>query len=93
MTQDQQNTPTRRKQLLYRAWHRGSKEADTLLGPFADTYLSTCTEQELESFAALLTVEDPELWDWIVDKTPIPAPYNTPTFHALKAFIANRPRG
>lgn len=81
---------TRRKQLLYRATHRGSKEADSLLGPFARNYLRSCPEEEVENFATLLEAEEPELWDWIVDKSPPPAPYNTPAFQALKQFIATR---
>ena len=29
----------RRRRLRYRAWHRGTKEMDLVLGPFADAHL------------------------------------------------------
>lgn len=80
----------RRKQLLFRAKHRGSKEGDVLMGAFAEAYLKECPDVEVEVFARLLAVEDPDLWDWIVDKTPVPAQYNTATFQALKVFVASR---
>ena len=30
----------RRKRLLFRSWHRGTREADLLLGPFAERHLA-----------------------------------------------------
>ena len=61
----QSQSGARRKQLRYRATHRGFKEADAILGAFAALHLSELDENELEMFAALLEVPDHELYDWL----------------------------
>src|SRR5438874_2155068 len=45
---------TRRKRLLFRSWHRGTKEADLLLGSFAERHLASFTEAQLETYEARL---------------------------------------
>jgi antitoxin CptB len=55
----------RRKKLLFRAWHRGTREADLLLGPFADRYLAGFDRGQLDRFEALLECRDDEIYDWI----------------------------
>ena len=55
----------RRKRLRFRAWHRGTKEADLLLGPFADASLDDLDEEGLAGFEALLARSDPEIVDWV----------------------------
>lgn len=79
----------RRRQLRFRAWHRGTREADLLLGPFADYYLPGCIEAGVDAFEALLDVEDPDLWDWITNQKPTAAPDNM-AYQALVKFIAER---
>ena len=63
----------RRKRLIFRSWHRGTKEMDLILGTFADAYVTTFTESELESYERILSCNDPDLYDWISGKTPPPA--------------------
>ncbi len=79
----------RRRQLRFRAWHRGTREADLLLGPFADSYLPDCEEAGVDAFEALLDIEDPDLWDWITNQKPSTVPDNT-AYQALVSFIAAR---
>ena len=56
---------TRRKRLRFRAWHRGTKESDLLLGPFADANLDALDADGLSRFEALLARSDPEIMDWM----------------------------
>ena len=37
----------RRRRILFRAWHRGMREVDLLVGPFADARLAGLSEAEL----------------------------------------------
>lgn len=87
------DTPTDilRRQLRFRAWHRGTREADLLLGPFADSYLPTCPLAGVEAFAALLAMEDPDLWDMVTGKRP--GPVDNPAFAALLTFVTMRSAG
>jgi len=59
----------RRKKLLFRAWHRGTREADFLLGSFAESHLGSFDSAQLDRFEALLEVEDAEIYDWVCGRT------------------------
>ena len=63
-----------RKRLHYRAWHRGTKESDLLLGRFADENLDAMTPDELAEFQDILDRSDPELVDWICLLYTSPSP-------------------
>jgi len=80
----------RRKQLHFRAIHRGCKEADAILGAFAALHLPELDEQELEMFAALLEVPDPELYDWLRGAAAVPSLHDTPVFARLKAICERK---
>lgn len=75
-----------RKRLHFRAWHRGTKESDLILGRFADEYLAAMTEEELADFEQVLDRIDPELMDWITGREPVPANLRTPVLDKLLAF-------
>ena len=76
----------RRRKILFRAWHRGTREMDLLMGRFADAVLVDLTDADLEEFERLIEVPDPELFGWIMGDADAPAAYDTPTFRRLKAF-------
>lgn len=62
---------TRRKRLRFRSWHRGSKEADIILGNFAEKVLVTLTEAELDLYEDLIEEPDSDIVSWITGgKTP-----------------------
>ena len=75
-----------RKRLHYRAWHRGTKESDLLLGRFADENLDAMTPEELAEFQDILDRSDPELVDWITGREPVPANLRTPVLDRVLAF-------
>ena len=56
----------RRKRLRFRAWHRGTKEMDLVLGPFADANAEAMDQSELDRLEALMEQDDPELLKWIM---------------------------
>lgn len=81
-----QLTDPRRKQLLYRAQHRGFKEADLLIGGFAAAHLATMEEASLDEFEALLKIDDHDLYNWIIGKIEVPANIKGPVFAMLQQF-------
>jgi antitoxin CptB len=81
----------RRKRLFYRAWHRGTREADLLLGSFAEAYLGALDAAQLDRFEALLECPDAELFDWINARAIPPAEYDHDVTQMLLAF-RYRPR-
>ncbi len=83
---------TRLKMLKLRAWRRGFREADLILGPFADRYVSTFSEAELDQFEALLNAPDHDLYGWILEREPTPAEFDGPLMNQLKVF-RDEPKG
>ena len=61
-----------RNKLKFRAWRRGFREADLILGPFADAHLPQFTASQLDAFEALLDQPDQDIYDWIKG-APAPA--------------------
>jgi antitoxin CptB len=78
----------RLKKLRFRAWRRGFREADLILGPFADSHVSTFSEDELDRFEALLEVPDQDLYAWIVGTLPTPPAFDGEIMNRIKAFAA-----
>ena len=76
----------RRKRLLFRSWHRGTREADLILGPFAETNLSRFNEARLDRYEALLECLDADLLDWITGRTTPPPEHDTDVTRLLLAF-------
>jgi antitoxin CptB len=62
----------RRKRLLMRAWRRGTKEMDLILGPYADVHVKDMDEAALRAFDALLNEADTDLLPWIMGQTATP---------------------
>ncbi len=61
------------KRLLYRATHRGTRELDLMLGSFARTHLAGFDGGELETFAAILKLEETDLQVWLLGQEDIPS--------------------
>lgn len=62
-------TDIRRKRMRYRAWRRGFKEMDLVLGHFADDHLADLSPAELDAFEVLLAESDADLYQWICGTT------------------------
>lgn len=80
------NLDPRRRRLLFRAWHRGMREMDLLMGAFADAYLSDMTEPELDQFEQLITYPDADLFKWLKKEEEIPEEYDLPLLHTFLSF-------
>jgi len=76
----------RRKRLLFRSWHRGTREADLLLGSFADRHLHELTTAELDLYERLLEENDADLWDWLTGQAPEPEQYRSPMLERIKSL-------
>jgi antitoxin CptB len=77
---------TRRRRLRFRSWHRGTREADLILGRFADTHLADFSAEQLDRYAQLLEKSDPDIWDWLTDRVPVPAVDDSDVLRLLKNF-------
>jgi antitoxin CptB len=76
----------RRRRLLFRAWHRGIREMDLILGQFADNELAGIVDADLDEFEAILGEDDNDLFKWICGKAETPPHLKTPLFRKITAF-------
>jgi len=77
---------TRRKRLRFRSWHRGTQEADILLGNFADTHLADLSAAELDQYETLLDQQDVDIVAWIGGIRQPPTELDTPVLGRLKTL-------
>jgi antitoxin CptB len=75
-----------RKRLMFQCHHRGTKELDLVLGPFADGHLPAMTADELRVLTAFLTEIDPDIYDWLSGREPLPERLRSPVTERLVAF-------
>ena len=76
----------RRKRLLFRCWHRGTREMDLILGRFADAEIANLSDGELAQLEHLMDVPDPDLYAALTDGAA-PAPnYANGVFDRIKSF-------
>ena len=73
----------RRRRILFRAWRRGVREMDLIMGRFADAHLPTMNEDELTEFERLLDVPDTQALAWIMGGEAPPREFMTPLFARL----------
>ena len=57
-----------KKQIIYRANHRGTKEMDILLGNFVKKYMEEFNDNELQDLEKLLFIEDEIIYNWYFKK-------------------------
>ena len=76
----------RRKRLLFRCWHRGTREMDLILGRFADAEIEVLPEDELAQLEQLIEVSDPELYAALTGKIALASEYANGLFDRLKSF-------
>lgn len=62
----------RRRRLLFRANHRGTYEADLLVGGYVAARIAACDEATLDQLDALMDLADTDLADWLTGRRPIP---------------------
>lgn len=76
----------RRKKLGFRAWRRGFRELDLILGGFSDRRLAELDAGALDAFEALLDAPDQDVYAWITEAEPAPPAHLTPTLALIRAF-------
>ena len=75
---------TRLKRLRFRAWHRGTKEADLLIGGFFDAHHPGWDAGEIARFEALLEEQDVDIMAWAMGVERCPSEYEGTVMAALR---------
>ncbi len=78
----------RRKRLLFRCWHRGTREMDLILGRFADAEIANLSDGELTQLESLIEVPDPDLYAAVTGDKTLPPEHASALFDRIKSFRA-----
>jgi antitoxin CptB len=76
----------RRKRLLFRCWHRGTREMDLILGRFADAEIGSLSDDELCQLEHLIEVPDQDLYAAVSGSVALPDQYATGLFDRIRSF-------
>jgi antitoxin CptB len=74
----------KRKRLLFRSKHRGTKEMDILIGGYYEENMESFSPEELTEFEAVLEYPDDNLYSWALERAPVPSKFFSPV---LQGFI------
>ena len=73
--------------ISFRAWRRGFREADLVLGPFADHVGPSLSDDELDAFEVLLNEDDQFLYGWIIEREPTPPEHDHALMGKIRTFM------
>lgn len=73
----------RRRRLMFRASHRGTKEADLMIGGFVRRNIAGFSKAELDELEAVLELPDVDLADWLSGRRAIPSHVSTPMLQRM----------
>jgi antitoxin CptB len=76
----------RRKRLLFRCWHRGTREMDIILGRFADVNIADLSDADIDDLEHLIELPDPDLYAALSGGRPLADEYANGIFVRIKAF-------
>jgi antitoxin CptB len=76
----------RQRRILFRSWHRGTRELDLILGRFADAEIASLGNSELDDYERLLEAPDPDVFSWLTFEAEIPCLYDTPVLRKIRSF-------
>ena len=74
----------RLKRLRFRAWHRGTREADYMIGCFFDRYHAGWGEAEIIWFETMIEEEDVDILGWALGTLSVPPEYAGPQMDAFR---------
>ena len=80
------NQEDRLKRLQFRAWHRGTREADYMIGCYFDSFHREWGEAELVWFETLIEEEDVDILGWALGTLSVPEEYAGPMMERMKVL-------
>jgi antitoxin CptB len=85
-TRSSDGLDARLRRLLFRSWHRGTREMDLIMGRFADAWLTRLSEPELADYEGLIELPDPELYAWVTGAEMTPAERDSAVLRKMRDF-------
>ena len=77
---------TQLRRLRFRAWHRGTKEADLLIGGYFDRHHRHWSDEEIAWFETLLEEQDVDIMAWAIGTQEPPERYRGEMMRRLQTL-------
>ncbi len=74
----------RLRRIRYRAWHRGTRETDFLVGGYFDNCSANWSEDDFAWFEALLDEQDADIIAWVIGTLPVPDRFAGPMMERMR---------
>ncbi len=83
----------RRRRLLFRATHRGTRENDILVGGFVSAGIAGFSEAEMSALEAIMELPDPAVADWLTGRVAMPEMEGGEMLRVMRAAALSRSEG
>ena len=70
--------------LKFRAWHRGTREADFMIGCFFDAHHAGWDQASMDWFETMLDEDDVDIMTWALGTQAVPDRYTGPLMDAFR---------
>ena len=77
----------RRRRILVRAWRRGIREMDLVIGGFADAEIGSLNDAELDQLELLMAEEDADIFRWVTGEAETPERFRTALFDRMRSYV------
>ncbi|MFN3469781.1 MAG: succinate dehydrogenase assembly factor 2 [Novosphingobium sp.] len=74
----------RLRRLQFRAWHRGTREADYMIGCYFDRFHDQWSEDQVAWFEALIEEDDVDIMAWALGTQDVPERYRGALMDAMR---------
>ena len=75
----------RRRRLVFRAQHRGTKETEILIGGVVARHIGSLSDADVTALEEILELWDVDLADWLSGRRPIPPEHDHPLLRRIMA--------
>ncbi|WP_455477536.1 FAD assembly factor SdhE [Bartonella sp. B41] len=72
-----------RRRLIFRAWHRGIREMDLILGHYVNAHIVKMSDKTVFELEYIMSFDDQDLLTWVTGKVPLPPEIDSPLFHDI----------
>ena len=87
---DHSGLSSRKRQAIFRATHRGTREMDILLGSFVEYEVHSFSNTEMDDLEQLMEAPDWDIYKWVTGTLSVPDNYNTPLFQRWVVYQAEK---
>jgi antitoxin CptB len=75
---------TRLKRLKFRSWHRGTREADMMIGGFFDVHSEHWSDAEMDWYENFLEEQDVDIMAWAMGTQTVPEKWAGPMMDSFR---------